>query len=200
MIVDRRRFSAAMAAGAVASLIATDGVAAAPLSAVEKNGDRKVVVERFSIISSKPFDTVLAALKSALGQPDLGDYVKATRAATSIPDLERAVESRLGRSGLMLFAQYDQGFFVRLASGGDAPRIVRLVVGNPLTMIEMVKRVPDAASYTPTTILVDERPDGVHVSYDRMESNLLPYGNSEALAVARDLDTKIVALVRECTS
>lgn len=30
-------------------------------------------------------------------------------------------------------------------------------------MKEMVKTVPDAASYAPVTILVDERADGVHL-------------------------------------
>ncbi|GAA0573429.1 hypothetical protein GCM10008942_22660 [Rhizomicrobium electricum] len=75
---------------------------------------------------------------------------------------------------------------------------MRLIVGNPLIMKEMVKHVPDAGSYAPVTILIDERSDGVHVSYDTMESYLLPYGSAEALAVARNLDTKITTLLREC--
>jgi uncharacterized protein (DUF302 family) len=74
------------------------------------------------------------------------------------------------------------------------------VVGNPLIMKEMVKHVPDAGSYAPVTVLVDERPDGVHVSYDKMESYLQRYGSPEALAVARSLDTKITTLLRECAS
>ena len=45
------------------------------------------------------------------------------------------------------------------------------------------------------TILVDERADGVHVSYDSMASLLAPYGSESALAVARDLDTKIESLI-----
>jgi hypothetical protein len=67
-------------------------------------------------------------------------------------------------------------------------------------MKEMVKHVPDAGSYAPVTVLIDERPDGVHVSYDKMESYLLRYGSSEALAVARTLDAKVTSLLRECTS
>jgi len=74
------------------------------------------------------------------------------------------------------------------------------VVGNPLIMKEMVKHVPDAGSYAPVTVLIDERPDGVHVSYDKMESYLLHYGSSEALTVARNLDAKITTLLRECAS
>jgi CRISPR/Cas system-associated protein endoribonuclease Cas2 len=45
---------------------------------------------------------------------------------------------------------------------------------------------------------VDERQDGVHVSYDRMASLLTPYGNLDALAVARELDAKMEYLLREC--
>jgi hypothetical protein len=59
----------------------------------------------------------------------------------------------------------------------------------------MAKHVPDAGSYAPVTVLVDERADGVHLSYDRMVSFLAPYNNSEALKVARDLDEKVEALL-----
>lgn len=74
---------------------------------------------------------------------------------------------------------------------------MRFLIGNPLIMKEMVKHVPDAGSYAPVTILVDERLDGVHLSYDKMASLLAPYGNSDALAIARDLDSKIEDLLRE---
>jgi hypothetical protein len=52
--------------------------------------------------------------------------------------------------------------------------MLRLLIGNPLVMKEMAKHVPDAGSYAPVTILIDERPDGVYLSYDRMESALAP--------------------------
>jgi len=62
-------------------------------------------------------------------------------------------------------------------------------------MKEMAKHVPDAGSYAPVTVLVDERADGVHLSYDRMVSFLRPYGNAEALKIAKDLDAKVEALL-----
>lgn len=158
----------------------------------------KVEVDRFSLTCSKPFDAVVDTLKSAVGQPDMVEFSRATKAAGSFPDLERIVQSGLGRTGLMLFAEFDLGAYRRRESGRETPRIIRFVVGNPLIMKEMVKHVPDAGSYAPVTILVDERPDGVHVSYDRMESFLRPYGSPDALAVARRLDTKITTLLHEC--
>jgi len=97
----------------------------------------------------------------------------------------------------MIFMEFDLGAILRKETGLDTPKIVRLVIGNPLIMKEMVKQVPDAGSYAPVTILVDERKDGVHLSYDRMASLLAPYRNAEALAVAQDLDAKIERLIRE---
>ncbi|MET3415085.1 MULTISPECIES: DUF302 domain-containing protein [Methylobacterium] len=158
----------------------------------------KISVERLRILSSRPFDAVVTALKSAVGQPDWYQFVRASQAATSASDFERVVQRGFGRTGFMLFAEFDLGAVLRRESKSDAPKSVRFLVGNPLIMKEMVKHVPDAGSYAPVTILIDERPDGVHLSYDRMESYLLPYGNTEALAVARDLDAKITALLRDC--
>ena len=160
----------------------------------------KIEVERFSLTSLKPFDTIVAALKSAVGQPNMVEFFKETSATNSFPDLERVVQSGLGRTDLMLFAEFDLGDILSREAGSKTPKIIRLVVGNPLIMKEMVRHVPDAGSYAPVTVLIDERPDGVHVSYDKMESYLLPYGSPEALAVARSLDAKITALLRECAS
>ena len=97
----------------------------------------------------------------------------------------------------MMFMKFDHGVILRKETGLNTPKIVRFLIGNPLIMKEMAKHVPDAGSYAPVTVLVDERPDGVHLSYDRMASLLAPYGNPDALAIAQDLDSKIENLLRE---
>jgi len=100
----------------------------------------------------------------------------------------------------MLFMQLDQGAVVQKETGQDTPRIIRLLIGNPLIMKEMAKHVPDAGSYAPVTVLVDDRADGVHLSYDRMASFLAAYGNRDALQVAEDLDNKVETLLREAAA
>jgi len=100
----------------------------------------------------------------------------------------------------MLFMQLDQGAVVRKETGRDTPRIIRFIIGNPLIMMEMAKHVPDAGSYAPVTVLVDERADGVHLSYDRVASFLAAYGNRDALQVAEDLDEKVETLLREAAA
>ena len=156
---------------------------------------RKIEVERFTLSSSKSFDQVVAALNSAVGHPNMSDFWKSTDRAQSVAELQSTIEKVLGRTGLMLFAEFDHGAIVRKGTGRDTPRMIRFVIGNPLIMREMAKHVPDAGSYAPVTILIDERSDGVYLSYDRMTSFLAPYNNSEALKVARDLDEKVEALI-----
>jgi uncharacterized protein (DUF302 family) len=85
---------------------------------------------------------------------------------------------------------------VRNGSSRKTPKIVRFIIGNPLIMREMARHVPDAGAYAPVTVLVDERDDGVHLSYDRMVSFLAPYENAAALEVARNLDAKVESLLR----
>jgi len=161
---------------------------------------KKIKMERFSLISSKPFNQVLAAVNAGIGHPDMAEFGRSTHEARSFAELKSAVEKGLSKAGLMLFMQLDQGAVVRKETDGETPRIVRLLIGNPLIMKEMAKHVPDAGSYAPVTVLVDERSDGVHLSYDKMASFLAPYGNREALQVAEDLDNKIETLLREAAA
>jgi uncharacterized protein (DUF302 family) len=160
----------------------------------------KVEVERFSLISSRPFDLVLAAIKDAIGHPDMAEFWKSTHRTRTVAELESTIQKVLGRTGLMSFVQFDHGAIVRKETGRETPRMIRLVIGNPLIMKEMAKHVPDAGSYAPVTVLVDERPDGVHLSYDRMASLLAAFGNPDALQVAKHLDNKVETLLREAAA
>ena len=161
---------------------------------------KKIEIERFSLTSSKRFDQVVAALDAAIGHPDMAEFGRSTHEARSFAELKRAVEKGLSEAGLMLFMQLDHGAVVRKETGRDSPRIIRFVIGNPLIMMQMAKHVPDAGSYAPVTVLVDERADGVHLSYDRVASLLAAYGNRDALWVAEDLDNKVETLLREAAA
>jgi uncharacterized protein (DUF302 family) len=162
---------------------------------------KKCEIERFSVTSSsRPFEAVVAALKAGVGRLDLVEFAKPSHSADSFAELENVINRVPGKTGLMLFLELDHGAVLREETGLDKPKMVRLVIGNPLVMKEMAKRVPDAGSYAPVTILVDERSDGVHLTYDRMVSLLAPYGNSDALKVAQVLDLKVEKLMNEAAA
>lgn len=155
----------------------------------------EIQVRRFSVVSSRPFEDIVTRLAATIGRPDMNVFHKAVAAARNAGDLEKVVHAAIGSSELMEFIRFDVGEVLSKERSEHGPKILRLVVGNPLIMKEMAKFVPDAAAYAPVTILVDERSDGVHLSYDLMASLIAPYESQAALVVARSLDAKIESLL-----
>jgi uncharacterized protein (DUF302 family) len=158
---------------------------------------REVQVQRVTLVSTEPFETVIARIDAQIGHPDMAAFRKNFSAAQNETDMEKVVDPVTKPNGIMEFTRFDLGEVLRKESGASTPRILRIVAGNPLIMKEMVKHVPDAGSYAPVTILIEERPDNVRISYDRMASYLAAYENSDALKVARDLDAKIERILTE---
>jgi uncharacterized protein (DUF302 family) len=156
---------------------------------------KRVNVDRVTVTSRKSLQDVLSKFETAVGHPNIEEFWKCMTAAKTNSEMEKVVQSALGSSGFMEFARFDHSGVVHKGKLRDCPGVFRLVIGNPLIMREMVKHVPDAGSYAPVTILIDERPDGVHISYDRMSSFLAPYKNAATLKVAKDLDAKVEALL-----
>jgi uncharacterized protein (DUF302 family) len=152
-------------------------------------------VQRFSLTSSKSFGEIVKAIDAAISHPDVRVFLKNVESAKSFAEIEALVHNAIGPSDFMEFIRFDLGEILRKDRGKQAPRSLRLVIGNPLIMKQMVECVPDAGSYAPVTILIDERTDAVHLSYDRMASLLGSYGSGEALEVARKLDAKVERLL-----
>ena len=152
---------------------------------------QEVHVQRLNIVTSEPFDTVVARIDAQIGHPDMAAFRQSLSAAQNEAEMENVVNAVTQPNGLMEFTRFDHGEVLQKENGTAKPRILRIVAGNPLIMKEMVKHVVDAASYAPVTILIEERPDSVRISYDRMASYLAPYRNNDALKVARELDAKV---------
>jgi uncharacterized protein (DUF302 family) len=158
---------------------------------------REVQVQRVSVVTTQPFDAVVARIDEQIGHPDMAAFRKSLSAAQNEAEMGKVVDPVTQPNGIMEFTRFDLGEVLRKENGASTPKILRIVAGNPLIMKEMVKHVPDAGSYAPVTILIEERPDSVRISYDRMASYLASYGNDDALKVARDLDAKIERILTE---
>jgi uncharacterized protein (DUF302 family) len=158
---------------------------------------RTVNVQRWSIVSQKPFETVVAAVEGAIGRPNMSEFAKDIAAAATYPEMREVVQHAVSEIGLMEFMRLDVGAVLEKAHPERNPKSIRLIIGNPLIMESMARLVPDAASYAPVTVLIDRRSDGVHLSYDEMASLLAPYGNAEAVEIAGDLDVKVRRLLQE---
>jgi uncharacterized protein (DUF302 family) len=161
----------------------------------EDMNTREIQIQRLTIVSRDTFDAVVARLDAQLGHTEMPSFHKQLSRARDLVEMEQIVNPVTQPNGIMEFARFDLGEILRKANGTDKPCILRIVAGNPLIMKEMVKHVPDAGSYAPITMIIVERADGVHISYDSMASHLAPYGNEDAMQVARELDAKIIAIM-----
>src|ERR1700685_3486914 len=160
---------------------------------------RQVNLQRWSITSQKPFDAVVALVEEKIGRPNMGEFAARMTAAASYEEMEKVVQHSVSEIGLMEFMRLDHGAVLAKAGVDGNPKIVRLIMGNPLIMQSMARLVPDAGSYAPVTVLIDQRSDGVHLSYDEMASFLAPYGNAEASRIAQDLDAKVERLLESAS-
>jgi uncharacterized protein (DUF302 family) len=156
---------------------------------------KQLSVERVCYVSRKPLHEILKVLDASVGHPNMSELWQKLFNASVGGEVDEIMRSVVGSSGLIEFLRFNHGDIVHKGKTGGAPGNVRLVVGNPSIMRRMVEHVPDAGSYAPVTILVDERADGIHLSYDRMASFLKPYGNEHALQVAGELDEKVETLL-----
>ncbi|MCY1139047.1 DUF302 domain-containing protein [Actinoplanes sp. Pm04-4] len=156
----------------------------------------QVPVERVTFTTTKTFDDVLAGIYEGVSRPDLPATVKGWNTASSYEEFEELATKAAGPSGLLQFLRLDQDAVLNKIPGRTPQRLVRLLVGNPYTMTLMTRHIAEAGSYAPVTLLVWEDGDEVRVAYDTTASLLEPYGNESALQVARELDDKVITLLR----
>jgi hypothetical protein len=162
-----------------------------------------VVVRRHVFDSDQPFQAVLDGILGGIARPDIGPLSKMLAASASHEQFSSLVRQVQGSAGLMLFLQLDLDTALALdpqARGQAGRRLVRLMAGNPVTMGQMTRHVPDAGSYAPVTILLQQTPVGTRVAYDSVASALAPYHDTAASQVARRLDTEVLGLLRQVTA
>src|SRR5262249_53526958 len=82
------------------------------------------------------FEDVVSRLTASIGRPDIHTFHRAVASATTLGDLEKVVQTAVGFSNLMEVARFDVGEILRKERGGQCPKTLRFVVGNPLIMKE----------------------------------------------------------------
>src|SRR6267154_4665336 len=152
---------------------------------------QEVHVQRVNIVTTEPFDTVVGRIDAQIGHPAMAAFRKSISAAQNEAEMEKVVNPVTQPSGIMEFTRFDHGEVLQKENGTTKPRILRIVAGNPLIMKEMVKHVVDAGSYAPVTILIEERPDSVRISYAVFCLKKKNYNNSDALKEGQELDAKV---------
>lgn len=147
--------------------------------------------------SAKSYDEVVAALLA-----DIGDQpVPINTIAAETGDWEsyrRKVESHVGLSGFMLFGLVDHGAWI--AKAGIDRKALRVILGNPLIAITMLRHDVTAGLFAPVELLILDRPGGgSSLTYVKPSSLMVVEPNPELQAAAAELDDKLAMLAGKVT-
>lgn len=148
--------------------------------------------------SPKGFDALVGALLADVGH----DPVPIPDLATQYDDwesYERAVQRYVGPSGFMLFTSFDHGAWIGKA--GIDRQVLRVVIGNPLIAITMIRHDVTAGLFAPVELLLTgEDGGGSAVTYVRPSSLMVVEDNPPLYDAAVALDAKLAALIATITA
>ena len=152
---------------------------------------------RIRFDSEKRFDVVMGALLADVGEkPLMIDDLPAK--FESWESYKSEVESHVGPSGFILFAVLNHGAWIKKVH--IQKKVLRLVIGNPLLAITMLRHDLTAGLFAPVELIViEEDQDRSSVTYVRPSSLMVVETNEPLFAAARELDTKLQALVAKVT-
>jgi uncharacterized protein (DUF302 family) len=146
--------------------------------------------------SAKSYDDLVAALLADIGeQPVPIDEIGA--AGGGWDGYRKRIEKYVGPSGFMLFAVFDHGAWITRA--GIDRKALRVIVGNPLIAITMLRHDVTAGLFAPVELLILDEDSGSSLTYVKPSSLMVIEPNPALLAAAEELDAKLAALAASVT-
>ncbi|MDT5340391.1 MAG: hypothetical protein QOD90_5896 [Mycobacterium sp.] len=152
---------------------------------------------RLRVDSPKDFGALVRALLADVGeQPVPIDDIAARFGDWE--SYQQEVERHVGPSGFMLFASLNHGAWIKKA--GIDRKALRMVIGNPLIAITMLRHDVTAGLFAPVELLLTEEDDDRSaVTYVRPSSLMVVEPNQPLYEAAVALDAKLAALVATIT-
>jgi hypothetical protein len=90
---------------------------------------RKIMIERFDLVSNKSFEQVLFELDEGIGRP-IANYFEQKAAAQSFEEYERLVNGAVGTSDLVEFLRLDPGAVFRKDPAAKVFKMVRIIAAT----------------------------------------------------------------------
>lgn len=148
----------------------------------------------------KPYSHLLSRLEASIKQNPQGGFAILTpQARASKETFTAATQAQLGPHEFMHFLTIDHGAWTPLFGTHTGKQAVRIIFGNPLIAITMIRHDVNAGLFVPVEALVVEREDGKGVDVVQIKpSSLVAWegerGSSELKEAAEALDAKVEAL------
>ena len=147
---------------------------------------------RLRFDSSKNFNELIDALLSDVGEkPVMIDDIAIN--FESWDSYQEKIESYVGPSGFMLFGLLNHGGWIKKV--GIDRKVLRVIIGNPLIALTMLRHDVTAGLFAPVELLLVEEDNGrSSLTYVQPSSLMVVETNLPLLAAARELDAKLAAL------
>lgn len=148
---------------------------------------------RIQVETALPFDEVLNRLRTQCGRASAGAIGEIAARASSLAEFEREVNRDLvGPSGFMIFAEFDHSPWI--GAYGLNRRVLRVILGNPLIAITMLREDISAALFAPVELLLTDNGSGTTIQYVQPSSLIVISDNQPLLKAAQALDEKLSTL------
>ncbi|MEB4211641.1 DUF302 domain-containing protein [Mycobacterium sp. 94-17] len=147
--------------------------------------------------STKSYDELRTTLFADIGEQPvpINDIATGTGDWKSYQD---RVESYIGPSGFTLFGTVDHGAWIGKA--GIDRKALRVILGNPLIAITMLRHDVQAGLFAPVELLLADEGAGSSLTYVKPSSLMVVETNPELLSAAQQLDAKLAALAEKVTN
>ena len=156
--------------------------------------------QRIQYMSTRSYDEILQHFQDLVDTTDHTSVLQgASENIRTAEDYEQLIQSQVGESDFMLFFEIDHGDWLPVF--GIQRKVVRLILGNPLIAITMMRHDLTAGLFAPVEMLVveNESGDGSIVIYDLPSSLMRIENNPAMLEAAHALDSKLQTLVSRVT-
>lgn len=146
--------------------------------------------------SARSYDELLARLLDDIGEQPVpvNDIAAGTDDWQSYRE---RIESHVGPSGFMLFGVVDHGAWI--SKVGNDRKAIRVILGNPLIAITMLRHDVTAGLFAPVELLILNEETGSSLTYVKPSSLMVVEPNPELLSAAENLDAKLAALAAKVT-
>jgi uncharacterized protein (DUF302 family) len=164
-----------------------------------KQIEQKFEGVRVRIESARPFDDVLRRLREQTGKSTVPQVNEVAAGSASAAEFEAEINRRfVGPSGFMIFAEIDHTGWI--GKYGIERKVLRVILGNPLFAITMLREDIAAGLFVPVEILLVGNGAGSTLYYVRPSTLMLVEPNPKLSEAARELDRKLDLLLTAITS
>ena len=199
ILTRRRLFGAGLRLAAAAASVSfpagrsarAEAGSGSPHSTMATRTTKVLAVEHITIVCSRSFDEVHAALVKSLPQldPTLANLLVEAKT-------EEITAQRANGPKLWLFLARDHGSL--LAAEGRVAKARQYEIGNPLTAERMTRYQLPAALYAPLRVILYEDEQGRAIfEYDQPSSLFGQYGDERVTQVGRELDNELEQALRD---